>query len=117
MGYYSSVYVSTTPAGYARLVKIADETPSEFKLLSSTKQPPIFDDKDESVVFGWGCLKFYDSFPEVMHLRKVLDLADDEDVPWQFFRLGEESGDVESFNNEAFDEEPDIRWIELDVTW
>jgi hypothetical protein len=61
----------------------------------------LFLDDKLIVRFEADDVKWYDSFPDVIAHRKLLDLAEEyaekyEDVSWTFVRIGEESGDIET---------------------
>lgn len=93
MGYRSQVYLKTTTEGWLVIKQFNDkiENPDHRPLcgadISRTKSgfyKITFDD-----------VKWYDSYEEVENFNDALDLLEEQDIPYSFIRLGEDTGDVE----------------------
>lgn len=93
MGYRSQVYLKTTTEGWLVIKQFNDkiENPEHRPLygadISRTKSgfyKITFDD-----------VKWYDSYIEVENFYDALDLLEEQDIPYSFIRLGEDTGDVE----------------------
>ena len=50
-------------------------------------------------------IKWYDSYTSVQNFNKVLDMYDEQDIPYSFIRLGEELDDVEHRRNYPDDDD------------
>ena len=98
MGYRSEVYFKTTTEGWLIIKRRNDsiENP-DHRILSyaeSIKKTPTgfyridFDD-----------IKWYESFEEVKQFMNSLELLQEQDIPYSFIRIGEDSTDVEHKSN------------------
>lgn len=98
MGYYSDVRVSTTTEGYEFIRK-------HMKAACGMEPSDIFGYIEEQcneigAVFGWNCVKWYDSFPEVQALERALDAAESIGIDWEYMVVGEE-GDEHFLSTEC----------------
>lgn len=92
--------------GYRSEVRICllEENFEELKNICSNLKYNLMDDidfksrDDESVVFGWDWVKWYEEFDEVAAIKNYL-LNLDDDVPYSFVRIGEERDDIETHEN------------------
>ena len=97
MGYYSDVMVSTTRKGFEHLK--AKDAGSKYPLFGGYGYQEHVNDGD-SVVFGWSCIKWYHSFPEVNAVLEGLSELAEDDVPWEYIEVGED-GEVERLCGEG----------------
>ena len=44
-------------------------------------------------------VKWYDSYPSVQNFNKVLNMYEDQDIPYSFIRIGEDTTDIENIKN------------------
>ena len=57
-------------------------------------------------------VKWYDSFPSVQNFNQVLNMYDEQEIPYSFIRLGEEMADIEHRRSWADDMPPEIEYFE-----
>lgn len=111
MGYRSNVYLKTTTEGYIIIKRRNDsvENPDHriLEYAESIKKTPSgfykieFDD-----------IKWYESFEEVKQFMDGLDILREQDIPYSFIRIGEESDDVEHKMNWTDDMPDEISTFE-----
>jgi len=91
--------------GYRSQVAIAFEKKAFFKHIKDSKDS--FKDADgiqitsDSVLFKWDYTKWYDDYPDIIAIERVIsDIEDDENLHdgdyFGFLRVGEENGDIET---------------------
>ena len=128
MGYRSEVYLKTTTEGWVVMKKYNDS-------LEKGYDQPLYGaevNKTESGFYKieFHGVKWYDSYKSVQHFDHVLQLYEEQDIPYSFVRLGEDTEDVEHKRNypddmpyeiECFepvvdvnDEDLDYRPVDLD---
>lgn len=105
MGYRSQVYLKTTTEGYVMLKRLNNsiEPPTEKPLAYSTiqKTPTGF----YKITFE--DIKWYDpGSPQVLNFYIGLTKLDEQDIPYSFIRLGEDTDDIETRVN-WIDDMPD----------
>lgn len=97
MGYRSNVYLKTTTEGWLLMRR--------FNNLVKDKcdKPLAYADVEQSTS---GCykvtfldIKWYDSYAQVQNFNKVLDQYEEQEIPYSFIRIGEETDDVEWRHN------------------
>lgn len=44
-------------------------------------------------------IKWYDSYTDIQNFIKVMDILDEQDIPYKFIRLGEDIDDIEVRDN------------------
>lgn len=57
-------------------------------------------------------VKWYDSYTSVQNFNKVLDMYDEQDIPYSFIRLGEDTEDIEHRRNYPDDMPSEIEYFE-----
>lgn len=98
MGYRSDVYLKTTTEGYLIIRKRNDsiEYP-DHRMLSyaeSIKKTP-----NGFYRIEFNDIKWYESFEEVKHFMDSLEILKEQNIPYSFIRIGEDSGDIEHKSN------------------
>lgn len=97
MGYRSQVYLKTTTEGWILMKKMndsienPDNKPLQYATVERTKAgfyKITFDD-----------IKWYDSYKQVQNFNRVLVQCGDQDIPYSFIRIGEDTDDVEHRKN------------------
>ena len=99
MGYRSEVKIVTTREGYERICKRVDELNADMKacqLLGAGISPEYFEESNGCVVFGWDWIRWYDgTFADVTNVSTALRELADDDIPYEFCRIGEEWDHIE----------------------
>ena len=113
MGYYSNIRFNTNRDGYQKMLNaLKDETKRE--LFYDNGKPPIYDEKGDSIVFGWDSIRWY--IDPTDDVEFVFNNLRDEGVPFEFFRVGEEDGDVECYEDFVAREEGMLeRFLEIEI--
>ena len=96
MGYRSEVVLAVNPDAYAVLTTLLARGGSFFNLFKEATTQPS-DHQEDSVIYSWECIKWYDSYPEVEAVEDFmsrLELEDMEDS-FRFVRVGEDCDDTE----------------------
>lgn len=97
MGYRSEVYLKTTTEGWIILKRFNDKIkePEERPLMYSevNKTPSGF------YKIEYHDIKWYDSYQQIRNFNHVLDEMRDQDIPFSFIRLGEDTEDIEHICN------------------
>lgn len=111
MGYRSQVYLKTTTEGWLIIKRRNDsvENPDHrmLRYAESVKKTPSgfyrieFDD-----------IKWYESFEEVKQFMDSLEILREQDIPYSFIRIGEESDDIEHKSNWTDDMPDEISTFE-----
>ncbi len=103
MGYRSEVRIATTREGYDLMcdrVDFISEGLDGYPLMSSERQPDFFDEEDGCVVFGWDDIKWYVGLLcDVSNVVEALGELDEQEIPYEFCRIGEGWDDVEFRTN------------------
>ena len=97
MGYRSQVEFKTTTEGYLTLKRFNDKIPHKV-------ERPLYNaeiKKTESGFYkiSFDNVKWYDSYIDVQNFIKVMDILDEQDIPYKFIRLGEDIDDIEVREN------------------
>lgn len=111
MGYRSQVYLKTTTEGYLIIKRRNDsiENPDHrmLRYAESIKKTPSgfykieFDD-----------IKWYESYEEVRQFMDSLEILREQDIPYSFIRIGEDSTDIEHKVNYTDDMPDEIETFE-----
>ena len=108
MGYRSDVYIKTTTEGHITIKRRNDsiENPEHrmLKYADSIKKTPSGFYKIEFIDIKW-----YKSFEEIKHFVESLKILQEQDIPYSFIRIGEDSDDVEHKMNWIDDMPEEIR--------
>ena len=110
MGYRSQVYLKTTTEGWIIMKKFNDSIDNrDHQPLDGAEV-----NKTESGFYKitFCDVKWYDSFPSVQNFNQVLNMYDEQDIPYSFIRLGEELDDIENRKNWTDDMPSEIEYFE-----
>lgn len=93
MGYRSQVYLKTTTEGFLVIKRYNDS-------IENKEHRPLYGadvNKTESGFYkiSFDDVKWYDSFPEVENFMYALDLLEEQEIPYSYIRLGEETNDID----------------------
>ena len=97
MGYRSQVYLKTTTEGWIIMKKFNDSIEDrDYQPLDGAEV-----NKTESGYYkiSFYDIKWYDSYISVQNFNKVLHMYDEQDIPYSFIRLGEDTEDIEHRRN------------------
>ena len=97
MGYRSQVYLKTTTEGWIVMKKFNDSIEDrDYQPLDGAEV-----NKTESGYYkiSFYDIKWYDSYISVQNFNKVLRMYDEQDIPYSFIRLGEDTEDIEHRRN------------------
>ena len=110
MGYRSNIYLKTTTEGWIVMKKFNDSIENrahqpldgaEVNKTESGFYKITFDD-----------VKWYDSYEQVKNFNKVLDMYEEQEIPYSFIRLGEDVDDIEHIRNYPDDMPSEIECFE-----
>lgn len=97
-GYRSEVKVCMRKSDYEEL-KGRLEVTGDNDTLDLFKEDTFCDfnyqELGDVVVFGWNWIKWYGEYKEVAFIENFLNEIEEQGHPYQFVRIGEESGDIE----------------------
>lgn len=116
MGYRSDVRIRTTKKGLEIMEKSIEKYIKEnieeeklkgydYNLLNSAE----ITEAEDSVTLDWNSLKWYEGiqgYEDVDAIMYSLDMLEEEDIDYQYMRIGEENDDIDekwSINNDSFD--------------
>lgn len=97
MGYRSQIYLKTTTEGWLIMRKFNDsierwdDKPLAYATVQRTEKG--------NYKITYEDLKWYDSYEQVINFNKVLDIYEEQDIPYSFIRLGEDTEDIEHKRN------------------
>ncbi len=97
MGYRSQVSMKTTTEGWIVMKRFNDSIENkEHQPLDGAEV-----NKTESGFYkiSFYDIKWYDSYQSVQHFNHVLQLYEEQDIPYSFIRLGEDTDDIEHRRN------------------
>ena len=97
MGYRSEVYLKTTTEGWIIMKKFNDTIDEKYSRPLCWAN--IDKTKDGYYRISFSDIKWYDSYAQVQNFERVLSMYEDQDIPYSFIRIGEETDDVECRNN------------------
>ena len=97
MGYRSEVYLKTTTEGWIVMKKYNDS-------LEKGYDQPLYGAEVNKTASGFYKIEFhdvkwYDSYKPVQHFNHALELMKEQDIPYSFIRLGEDTEDIEHVCN------------------
>ena len=97
MGYRSEVYLKTTTEGWIVMKKYNDS-------LEKGYDQPLDGAEVNKTASGFYKIEFhdvkwYDSYKSVQHFNHALELLKEQDIPYSFIRLGEDTEDIEHVCN------------------
>lgn len=97
MGYYSDVAVCMYKKDYMDMLKhFKEKSPDAYGTWTTADYKIFRNRKDESNPIVTAVIymtKWYKEFEDVIYTEKYLDYCDEADIPYQYIRIGEESGD------------------------
>ena len=116
MGYRSNVRIRTTKEGFETMKKNVEKYIKEniseenlkgydYNLLNSAE----ITEAGNSITLDWSWVKWYDGiqgYEDVDAIMNSLDILDEENIDYQYMRIGEEVDDIEerwNINNDSFD--------------
>lgn len=110
MGYRSQVYLKTTTEGWVIMKKFNDS-------IENREHQPLDGAEVNKTELGFYKItfcdvKWYDSYTSVQNFNKVLDMYDEQDIPYSFIRLGEDTEDIEHRRNYPDDMPSEIEYFE-----
>lgn len=98
MGYRSEVRIATTREAYNLMCEKVDflsEGLGSYPLMGAHVQTDFFDEKGDSVVFGWDNIKWNESlFTDVRNVLEALNEIGEGEHPYEFCRIGEDWDDI-----------------------
>jgi hypothetical protein len=59
---------------------------------------------DETIIFKYNAIKWYEEYEYVIAHKQLLEDAKEQGCAWEFCRVGEESGDTEQDGGEGIDD-------------
>ena len=97
MGYRSNVYLKTTTEGWILMKKFND-------LVTRSEDKPLYYATVERTEAGFYKITFddltrYDTYSQVQNFNRVLEQYEDQDIPYSFIRIGEDTTDIENIKN------------------
>ena len=93
MGYRSTVYLKTTSEGYTMMKQMNDRTKEkEDKVLAYAE---VYKTSSGNYKICWEDIKWYSGYKQIQNVNEVMNLMDEQEIPYSFIRIGEETGDVE----------------------
>ncbi len=92
MGYRSDVAICLKKEDYEELARRAEELEDNIIAIADLV---YFDEKNEVAIIRWGCIKWYNGYPEVDLVEKFLNELDEQGKPFHYINIGEELTDIE----------------------
>lgn len=98
MGYRSSVYLKTTTEGWLVIKKYNDS-------IETKEHRPLYGAEVNKTAAGFYKISFSDvkwyegSFKEVDNFMHTLDMLEEQEIPFSYIRLGEETNDIDHRTN------------------
>ena len=113
MGYHSDVRVMTNLEGFEEMREIAWKLAKEKNIDKTHVLLPEFgqdqdeffdyyDVQEDYLCFGFDWVKWYDDYNNVSLFMEVLKVVNESGIDWQFMRIGEDDGDIESISSDGF---------------
>lgn len=97
MGYRSEVYLKTTTEGWIILKSFND------KIKEPEDRPLAYSEVNRTpsgfYKIEYHDIKWYDSYKQIQNFNVALDEMRDQDIPFSFIRLGEDTDDIEHVCN------------------
>ena len=121
MGYRSHVLLKTTTEGYLMMKTFDDEIVKKAKKGEcniwdrplSGAEIRVSSDGNYRIEFDW--VKWYDGYTGVDNFNSMVERYHDEDIPYKFLRIGEETGDIEEKGNWLGEDEIDCFQVVTDI--
>lgn len=94
MGYRSDVYLKTTTEGWVMIKQYNDK-------IENPEHRPLRYAEVNKTASGFYKIEFHDfkwyegAYPEVDNFMHTLDILDEQEIPYSYIRLGEETNDVD----------------------
>lgn len=121
MGYRSEVRIATTREAYDLMCEKVDflsDGLDSYPLMGTERPTDFFDEKGDSVVFGWDSIKWNESlFTDVRNVLEALDEIGEGEFPYEFCRVGEDWDDI-VFRTSGCNEELELHiepTVDIDV--
>lgn len=94
MGYRSQVYLKTTTEGYLIIKRRNDSIENtDHRMLRYAERIKKTPSGFYKITFE--DIKWYESFEEVKQFMNSLEILGEQDIPYSFIRIGEDSTDIE----------------------
>lgn len=106
MGYRSDIAIAMRKEDFELLKEFDKENQNLVELLEVAKVK----ESRGVVVIQWDSLKWYPYFPEVQAIEEFLGELSDEDKPYRFIRIGEDTADTEVEYNYGDEEYGDVAY-------
>lgn len=106
MGYRSDIAISMRKEDFELLKEFDKENQNLVELLEVAEVK----ESRGVVVIQWDSLKWYPYFPEVQAIEEFLGNLSDEDKPYRFIRIGEDTADTEIEYNYGDEEYGDVAY-------
>lgn len=74
-----------------------------YPLMGSECQPDFFDEENGCVAFGWNDIKWNDLFCDVANVIEALGELDEQEIPYEFCRIGDVLGEKHQLKSTAPD--------------
>lgn len=99
MGYRSEVKLITTKEGWKKIEQaVKQASPDNYEYLLADEYVCLIRN-GEYVLYEVSDIKWYDTppygFPEIIAFKQALYNLDEDDIPYEFMRVGEDYTDVE----------------------
>ena len=106
MGYRSDIAIAMRKEDFELLKEFDKENQNLVELLEVAEVK----ESRGVVVIKWDSLKWYPYFPEVQAINEFLGKLSDEDKPYRFIRIGEDTADTEVEYNYGDEEYGDVAY-------
>lgn len=93
MGYRSEVYLKTTTEGWVIIKRMNDAI--ENPELRPLRYAEVNSTASGFYKIEFHDIKWYDGYEEIKNFNAAIDALDEQDVPYSFVRLGEDTDDIE----------------------
>ncbi len=108
MGYYSDVRLSVSKEGYEQLSSFIESWCKKEESINPLEYCDKLFRSEEGYLICWNDWKWYDFFPEIKAVYEGLKNLEETNFSYDYCRLGEEIGDVETcYNHSTRENEPD----------
>ena len=102
--------------GYRSQVAIAIEKSKAEEFVKLAKNADEIAACGDYTVFCWKHVKWYQAYDDVEAMTSWLE--ENDDSRWQFIRIGEIGGDIDSYQSDAADEGNPWIWVtNPSITW
>ena len=111
MGYRSDVYLKTTTEGWLIIKRRNDSVENpDYRMLNYAEEIKRTPSGFYKIYFS--DIKWYESYEEVKQFMSALDDLVEQDIPYSFIRIGEDSTDIEHKVNWTDDMPDEIQTFE-----